>query len=72
MKASRHVFDWLADQVKIIRDTVRALPGEGKHSAGRRPRRNHKRRIQAARKRQRQARRYARMCAGGRKHRYKS
>lgn len=42
-----------------------------KHAAARRKGANHRRDLRARRKRQRQARRYSRLCASGRKHRWK-
>ena len=43
--------------------------GEGKHAAGRRKGRDYRTNLNRRRKAQRQARRYARLCAAGRKHR---
>lgn len=43
--------------------------GEGAHRNGRQPPRNHRLQLHRRRKAQRQARRYARLCASGRKHR---
>jgi len=41
----------------------------GKHKRGRRPRTDDRARLVASRKRERQARKFARLCADGRKHR---
>lgn len=47
----------------------RQLPREGKHSQGSRGGSKYRKRLRASRKRERQARRYARLCRQGKKHR---
>jgi hypothetical protein len=68
MNLSDDVFGLLAKALGQMHKTARPSR-QGKHRAGRRNSPNGHHALQAARKRQRDARRYARMCANGQKHR---
>lgn len=66
----------LEDRIRIITDSFRRWSqqgarrqNEGKHRNGSRPGNQARRQLLATRKRERQARRYHRLCAQGRKHR---
>ena len=69
MNLSRNIFDLLSDAWRDMHRTARPAR-EGKHYAGHRGSPNGRHTLQAARKRQRRARLYARACMSGRKHRY--
>ena len=57
--------------IERLIENFRYRQGPGKHRGGKLRPRNHRLELRRRRKAQRQARRHARLCAQGRKHRYK-
>ena len=69
MKLSPDIFDRIAEIWQERHRAARRLPRQGKHRAGHRGGSHYRKDLRAARKRQRQARRRARLIRAGRKHR---